>query len=130
MSAILYINRAGCQWDMLPHDFPDFKTVSWYDNEWRQSRRWDTIMNALRDVVRKNAKKNEAPSVACIDGQTAKTADQGVMSDTTEVSKPTNTKGMCDRLSWIAVDCLCDARDTAAAGSILRQLHKGLTEAN
>ena len=23
VNAIFYINRAGCQWDMLPHDFPN-----------------------------------------------------------------------------------------------------------
>ena len=27
-NAILYINRSGCQWDMLPHDFPAKSTVS------------------------------------------------------------------------------------------------------
>ena len=26
-NAILYINRSGCQWDMLPHDFPAKSTV-------------------------------------------------------------------------------------------------------
>ncbi|MFO1002798.1 MAG: transposase [Planctomycetaceae bacterium] len=37
VDAILYINRAGCQWDMLPHDFPNYKTVNWYYNRWRRS---------------------------------------------------------------------------------------------
>ncbi len=29
-NAILYIHRSGCQWDMLPHDFPAKSTV--YDH--------------------------------------------------------------------------------------------------
>lgn len=33
VNAILYVSRAGCQWDMLPHDFPNFKTANWYYNE-------------------------------------------------------------------------------------------------
>ena len=27
VNAILYVNRSGCQWDMLPHDFPARSTV-------------------------------------------------------------------------------------------------------
>lgn len=34
-------------------------------------------MNALRDAVREAAERKSAPTVACIDSQTAKTADQG-----------------------------------------------------
>ena len=36
VNAILYVNRAGCQWDMLPHDFPNYKTVNYYYNLWRK----------------------------------------------------------------------------------------------
>ena len=69
VNAIFYVNRAGCQWDMLPHDFPNYKTVNWYYNEWRRAGLWEEIMNALRDAVRKAAEKSESPSVACIDSQ-------------------------------------------------------------
>ena len=27
VNAILYVNRTGCQWRALPHDFPNWKTV-------------------------------------------------------------------------------------------------------
>lgn len=77
VNAIFYINRAGCQWDMLPHDFPNYKTVNWYYSLWRREGIWDEMLNALRDVVRESAKHNTDPSVACIDSQTVKTADQG-----------------------------------------------------
>ena len=76
-NAILYINRAGCQWDMLPHDFPNYKTVNWYYNLWRREGLWDKMMASLRDQVRATVNKKSTPSVACIDSQTAKTADQG-----------------------------------------------------
>lgn len=77
VNAILYINRAGCQWDMLPHDFPNYKTVNYYYNRWRNDGRWNRILDALRDAVRQAAGRDAAPTVACIDSQTAKTADQG-----------------------------------------------------
>lgn len=77
VNAILYINRAGCQWDMLPHDFPNFKTVNYYYNLWRKEGRWDRILDALRDAVRQSVGRDASPTAACIDSQTAKTADQG-----------------------------------------------------
>lgn len=77
VNAILYVNRSGCQWDMLPHEFPNYKTVNYYYNLWRKEGRWDLILNALRDAVRESAGRNSSPTVACIDSQTAKTADQG-----------------------------------------------------
>ena len=30
VNAILYVNRTGCAWEYLPHDFPPFKTVYGY----------------------------------------------------------------------------------------------------
>ncbi len=33
INAILYVNRTGCQWRALPHDFPNWKTV--YTVFWR-----------------------------------------------------------------------------------------------
>jgi len=55
VNAIFSINRAGCQWGMLPHDFPSYKTVNWYYNLWRREGLWDEMLNALRDVVRESA---------------------------------------------------------------------------
>ena len=35
MNAILYIASTGCQWRMLPKDFPPCSTVQRYFYEWR-----------------------------------------------------------------------------------------------
>jgi transposase len=35
LDAILYIARTGCQWRMLPKDFPPFTTVQGYFYDWR-----------------------------------------------------------------------------------------------
>ena len=51
VNAIFYVNRAGCQWDMLPHDFPNYKTVNYYYNLWRREGRWDQIKSALHQAV-------------------------------------------------------------------------------
>jgi transposase len=28
VNAIFYLNKTGCQWEMLPHDFPDYRHVN------------------------------------------------------------------------------------------------------
>src|SRR3954462_4944782 len=43
MDAILFIASSGCQWRMLPKDFPPRSTGQGYSNDWRDSRLWETI---------------------------------------------------------------------------------------
>ncbi len=38
VNTIFYVDRSGCQWDMLPHDLPPKSTVYEYFAQWR--RRW------------------------------------------------------------------------------------------
>jgi putative transposase len=35
LNAIFYILRSGCQWRLLPHDFPRWPTVYHYFRKWR-----------------------------------------------------------------------------------------------
>src|SRR3954447_13047147 len=36
VNAALYLARSGCSWRMLPHDFPPWKTVSYYFYTWQE----------------------------------------------------------------------------------------------
>lgn len=126
VNAIFYINRAGCQWDMLPHDFPNFKTVNWYYNLWRREGVWDKMMNGLRAAVRTAAGRNESSTVACIDSQTAKTADQGgdVGYDGGKRANGRKRHIVTDVLGLLIMVCVTAANvhDAVAAAPILRQL--------
>jgi putative transposase len=35
VNAIVYVLRSGCQWRMLPKDFPPYQTVYDYFRDWR-----------------------------------------------------------------------------------------------
>ena len=39
---LFYINRSGCQWDMLPHDLPPKSTVYVYFARWREDGTWQS----------------------------------------------------------------------------------------
>ncbi|SRR5579872_128596 len=77
VNALLYLNRSGCQWRMLPRDFPPWKTVYNYFRAWIEDATWDTLVACLRVDVRLEAGREATPSAASIDSQTAKTTEAG-----------------------------------------------------
>jgi putative transposase len=77
LNAIFYLNRSGCQWDMLPHDLPAKSTVYNHFSRWRDDGTWQKIMDALRQKVRVAAGKDLDPSAGSIDSQTVKGSEVG-----------------------------------------------------
>ena len=82
LNAIFYILRSGCQWRMLPKDFPPWKTVYDYYWRWRKNGKWDEIHAALRDMIRVSSGKDVIPSAAIIDSRSVRTVQKGGKEDT------------------------------------------------
>jgi putative transposase len=76
VNAILYLNRTGCAWRLLPHDLPPYRTVFAYFAAWQADGTWERIEAVLRDRVRRRSGKKAAPTAAIVDSQSVKMADQ------------------------------------------------------
>ena len=77
INTILYLNRTGCQWDMLPHDLLPKSTVYEYFAQWRDDGTWAKFVDALRVEVRTQEGREATPSAMCIDSQSVKTTEVG-----------------------------------------------------
>jgi len=77
VNALFYLVRSGCQWRMIPHEFPPWRTCYNYYRAWIESGTWDEIVYLLRSEVRTQAGRNDQPRVAAIDSQSVKTTEQG-----------------------------------------------------
>jgi transposase len=77
VNSIFYIAQTGCQWRLLPKDFPPYTTVQRYFYAWRDSSVWPTINHVLLMEVREAEGRQASPSAGVIDSQSVKTAEAG-----------------------------------------------------
>ena len=69
--------RTGCQWRLLPHEFPPWVTVYHYFRRWENDGVWVLLHRALYERTRAAAGRALCPSVVIMDGQSVKTAERG-----------------------------------------------------
>jgi putative transposase len=48
VNALLYLNRTGCPWRLLPIDFPNWNTARYYFDAWTLDGTFIRINDALR----------------------------------------------------------------------------------
>lgn len=77
VDSIFYIVQSGCQWRLLPKDFPPYTTVQRYFYAWRDNGTWQTINHALLMAVREAAGREASPTAGVIDSQSVKTTESG-----------------------------------------------------
>ena len=77
LNAIFYLLRTGCQWRLLPREFPAWGTVYHYFRTWKNTGVWTCIQRAIYEQVRTQAGRSACPSVVIMDGQSVKTTERG-----------------------------------------------------
>lgn len=77
LNTIFYLNKAGCQWAMLPKDLAKRSTAHDDLSRWKADDTWQLIQDTLRRAIRTAAGREAEPSKAAIDSQTVKGSEAG-----------------------------------------------------
>jgi transposase len=77
LDAIFYVLRSGCQWRLLPHEFPRWPTVYHYFRKWRIDGTWERVNRTIRERLRVRLGRNAQPSAGVVDSQSVKTTGVG-----------------------------------------------------
>src|SRR6266581_4053188 len=73
INAILYVTVTGCQWRMLPKDYPSWQSVYSYFQRFRDDGTWQRLHDTLRAQVRRQAGRHKHPTAGALDSQSVKT---------------------------------------------------------
>ena len=77
LNPILYMARTGCQWRMLPKEFPPRSTIQRYFYAWRSDGTLRALNHHLLMAAREAAGREASPSAGVIDSQSVKTTESG-----------------------------------------------------
>ncbi len=75
--AISYINTTGCQWRLLPKNFPSVSTVRYHFYRMRNDGTFTVINEILTTASRVLSGREAEPTAAIIDSQSVKTTESG-----------------------------------------------------
>ena len=95
INALFYIEKTGCQWRMLPKDFPHWGLVWQYFRRWRDDGTWERIRLHLNKKVRVKAGKQPLPTVLIADSQSVKTVLKGGNAASMEASVSKGERDIC-----------------------------------
>ncbi|PPS40924.1 transposase [Chroococcidiopsis sp. TS-821] len=87
LNGIFYVQRTGCQWEMLPHDLPPYSTVYRYFQKWQRKGVWQQMHDQVRRQLRKQLGRDEHSTVAIADSQSVKTTEKRGRSTVSMVAK-------------------------------------------
>jgi transposase len=77
LNAVFYLLKSGCQWRLLPQDFPRWPTVYWYFRKWRMDGTFERINRSIRERLRVRLERDPQPSAGVVDSQSVKSTAVG-----------------------------------------------------
>lgn len=87
LNGIFYVQRTGCQWEMMPHDLPPYSTVYHYFQKWQRKGIWQQMHDQIREKLRTQFGRDEQSTVAIADSQSVKTTEKRGRSTVSMVAK-------------------------------------------
>lgn len=71
-NALIYVVKTGCQWQMLPKDFPQWQLVYYYYGKWVDAEIFDLILDKLRSKVRVSKGQKAPATLGIMDSQSVR----------------------------------------------------------
>ncbi len=68
-NAILFVTKSGCQWRLLPNDFPKCQIVYYYFRKWVNLEEFDLLLEKLRGKIRLKKGQTKELTVGVMDSQ-------------------------------------------------------------
>ncbi len=77
---VLYVLKSGCQWRMLPKDFPKWRSINEYFRIWSEQKEdkpstLEVVLKKLVGLIRTENGRKETTSFCIIDAQSVKNTD-------------------------------------------------------
>ena len=79
LNGIFYLLKSGCQWRLLPKEYPPFQSCYYYFRKWKRLGIWELINKAIVELYRIKQNRAASPSIGIIDSQSVKCSEWGVV---------------------------------------------------
>jgi len=130
IDAILYLVKTGCQWRMLPNEFPKWQLVYYYYSKWSDDGTWDLILDSLRSKARFKKGQNEQPSLGIMDSQSVRSANNMALKsiDGNKKIKGRKRHVVVDKNGWLiaVMVCVAHVHDSKAADLLMRVIRESV----
>lgn len=130
-NAILYLVKTGCQWRMLPTDFPKWELVYYYYSKWANAEDFDLLLAKLRESIRMNKGQNRDASLGIMDSQSVRWGNNRSLNgfDGNKKVKGIKRHVVVDKNGFLMaiMVTVANVHDSKAVFLLMRTLHYFLT---
>lgn len=130
-NAIHYLVKTGCQWRMLPINFPKWQLVYYYYTKWANLEIYDLILEKLRSKVRVKMGQKEDASLGIMDSQSVRWGNNKALNgiDGNKKVKGIKRHVIVDKNGFLiaVMVCVANIHDSKAALLLMRIVREFLS---